>query len=287
MFCLFILTTSSYLLNAPPHRTSVHISTRPTCMSAARDAIMRRVELQRDHERAARELRHHRHIGQESDVSDEDVPAVATPPRHQLTEPNTSMLQETAALGKLNASTPVLEHRTEKPLELAFTAWREQQISHELVHREVNRLAHPDVPLWLIFEGIAQPVVLRGSATTDELHDAASHLHSLDANQKLRFLLNGRALPLGVAVSESALANTRNLEVRVVPCQWPVKRNSRSSYAATGTAIAATRVRHRATRVDVTQHLRSHRSQRPGRGNSEVSGRFRGDSAVGGHSDLD
>ena len=126
-------------------------------------------------------------------------------------------------------------------------SWREQQQSETLVHREVNRLTHPDVPVWLVFEGLAQPTVLAGSATTDALHDEAARLHNLDADQQLRFLVQGRPLPRGTPISETALANTENLQVSIMPCQWPVKRGyanpSSSGFASTSTAVAATRAR--------------------------------------------
>jgi len=113
----------------------------------------------------------------------------------------------------------------------AFTSWREQQLFAErkssffleaerrattLLQSKVNRLAHPDVPVHLIFEGNAEPTVLPGTATTDILYDEATRLHNLDANQKLRFVLNGTALPMNIPISESSLANSYNLEVLIM-----------------------------------------------------------------------
>ena len=141
-------------------------------------------------------------------------------------------------------------HVPKKQLDAAFTSWREKQ----MLEKEVKRLVNPDVTLRLVFEGVAQPAVLPGSATTDALHGAAAHLHNLDVDQRLRFLLHGKPLPRGVAISESPLAGTSDLEVRVMPCDWPVKRGCRSNSAAN--AIAATRARRGA--APLAKQLRSH-----------------------------
>ena len=82
----------------------------------------------------------------------------------------------------------------------------------------VNQLTSPDVPLRLLFEGIALPTTLRGNASTSELPVMATRLHNLEPKQQLRFVLNGTTpLRLGVPVAESPLANTRNLEVLILP----------------------------------------------------------------------
>jgi len=132
-------------------------------------------------------------------------------------------------------------------LDVAFANWHEEQHSQGRMHREVNRLSHPDVPLWLVFEGLAQPTVLRGSAKTDAIHSEAARLHNLDARQRLRFVLEGQMLPPGMAISESPLANSKNMKVHVMPCEWPVKRGyanpSSSFHASTASAIPATRLR--------------------------------------------
>ena len=55
------------------------------------------------------------------------------------------------------------------------------------------------------------------SATTDALRAEAARLHDLDAEQQqLQFYVDGRKLPAGIAISESPLANTADLEVHVV-----------------------------------------------------------------------
>ena len=134
------------------------------------------------------------------------------------------------------------KHVPKKQLDAAFTAWSEKQA----LEKEVKRLVNPDVTLRLVFEGVAQPAVLPGSATTDALHGAAAHLHNLDEDQRLRFVLHGKALPRGVALSDSPLAGTTDLEVSVMPCDWPVKRGCRTNSGAS--AIAATRARRGAAR---------------------------------------
>lgn len=137
-------------------------------------------------------------------------------------------------------------HRVAVPkmsIDAAFTNWADEQQSQAIMQRELNRLAHPDVPLRLVFEGISQRAVIPGSAMTDALHDEAARLHNLDTNQKLSFSLKGAMLPLGVPISESPLSNTQDLEVFVAACEWPVKRVCRSNSASVASAIAATRAR--------------------------------------------
>ena len=112
------------------------------------------------------------------------------------------------------------------------------------MEREVKRLAHPDIPVWLIFEELAQPATLPGSASTDQLHQIACQLHNLDENQPLRYLLKGMPLPPGIALSETALANTADLRVHVKAVEWPVKRGCRSNSAAASSGVAASHVRH-------------------------------------------
>lgn len=120
----------------------------------------------------------------------------------------------------------------QKPsLSAAFTAWSQEQLFvdrrssffssaedayYELLKRKVNHVAHPDVPLQLFFEGMAKPAVVPGDATTDVLRTEAIRLYQLQPNEQLRFVVNGKTLPLGVPIMESALANTENLDVLVV-----------------------------------------------------------------------
>ena len=35
----------------------------------------------------------------------------------------------------------------------AFGSWRKECVAREALERQVKHLAHPDVPLWLVFEG--------------------------------------------------------------------------------------------------------------------------------------
>ena len=93
-------------------------------------------------------------------------------------------------------------------MENAFTSWaQKQQQQQRRVRRVVNRLAHPDVPLWLQHEGELRATILPGSATTHAVHEAAASLLNLDKKKKLTFTMNGRELRLGAAICESALAN--------------------------------------------------------------------------------
>lgn len=127
----------------------------------------------------------------------------------------------------------------------AFSSWRVQQEAQAQLEREIKRLAHTDVPLWFVFEGTAQPGVIPGSGTTSALHNEAARVHDLDVNQRLRFLLDGKVLPVGVDISESPLANTENLAVHVMPSQWPARRGYRNVASASGRrvkGVAAIRV---------------------------------------------
>jgi len=103
-------------------------------------------------------------------------------------------------------------------VDAAFRTWQQQQqLSEELMHRAVNRLAHPDVPLRLVFQGNAKPCTLPGSATIDDLRGEAIRLHNLDGQKQFRFVLGGVKLRAGVAISETPLANTEDLDVVVLP----------------------------------------------------------------------
>ena len=128
----------------------------------------------------------------------------------------------------------------------AFVSWREKQLSQDQMQRVVKQLAHPDVPVWLVFENIAQPAILAGSTTTDDLHAEVTRLFNLDRDQKFRFSLNGKALPLGLAISESPLCNSQNLKVYVQALEWPVRRGPLSNRAPAASAVAATRARRNA-----------------------------------------
>lgn len=132
----------------------------------------------------------------------------------------------------------------DEAMDVAFAAMFERERSQEIIQREVNKLSLPDVPLWLIFENVAQPVVLPGKATTDVLHAEAARLHNLDPNQRIRFFLNGAMLPLGVDISATPLAKTRNLHVEVRVLDWPVKRGvANPAESVSGTAVSAIRAR--------------------------------------------
>ena len=134
----------------------------------------------------------------------------------------------------------------------AFASVIKTREKEELIASELSRLSLPDVPLWLVFEDVAQPIVLPGSATTSALHAAASAAHNLDPNQRIHFRLKGKPLPLGVALAESPLAQTRNLHVHVVVPDWPVKRGGAfPSSSAAVSATAATAVAAHKARRDV------------------------------------
>lgn len=100
-----------------------------------------------------------------------------------------------------------------KQLDVAFRSWQQQQRKQELMQRAINRMSHPDILMRLSYEGNTKAVIFPGSATTDDVHDEAVHVHGLDVNEQLTLLLDGAELPLGIALSESPLANTHNLEV--------------------------------------------------------------------------
>jgi hypothetical protein len=119
-----------------------------------------------------------------------------------------------------------------------------RQQSMSAMEREIKRLASPDVPVWVVFEGASQPAVLPGSGTTDALHQEASRLHNLDPAQKLRFLLDNDELQLGVPIVESPLANSQDLQVRVMATEWPVRRGrlSTTAFSAGGVATSATKM---------------------------------------------
>lgn len=142
-------------------------------------------------------------------------------------------------------------------LDAAFTNWHKQQNSAALMQKQVNRLAHPDVKLWLVFQGSAQPAVLPGSATTAALHRAAARLHNLDPHQQLRFVLNGMTLPPGRPISETALANSRNLEVFVMSGEAvAVRRGPDSSGGSAWWSGAGAASGHRCTSVSRVQRAR-------------------------------
>ena len=108
-----------------------------------------------------------------------------------------------------------------KQLDRAFHAWKIKQTPEvrlqTLVQREVNRIPHPDIPIRLVFDGVAESTTISGSATTDALRLEAVRLHNLDAElQQLKFYVNGMKLPAGTAISESVLADTKDVEVTVV-----------------------------------------------------------------------
>ena len=125
-------------------------------------------------------------------------------------------------------------------LATAFGDALEKQRSQAMMQRAINKLAHPDVPLWLVFEGIAQPAVIPGSATTNVLHGEAARLHNLDANQRLNFIFNGQKVPLGIDMCDSPLANSQNQQVHVRAPDWPVKRGyaNPSTFSATKASAA-------------------------------------------------
>lgn len=104
-------------------------------------------------------------------------------------------------------------------LDAAFTAWRKEQRAQALmqahVQRQVNRLAHPDVNVQLVFEGRALPATVPGSATVDYLRYEAARLHKLVGHNQLHFVLDGETLPSATPISESPLAGSQDLEVVV------------------------------------------------------------------------
>ena len=128
-------------------------------------------------------------------------------------------------------STSAVPTEPKAQLDSAFSAWgegvreaeraeaerAEAERRQQLLARQINRLAHPDVHLQLVYEGVSRRAVLPGSAKTDALRGVAIRAHSgLSGQQNLRFFLNGAKLPLGVALSESPLANTCDCDVHVL-----------------------------------------------------------------------
>ena len=115
----------------------------------------------------------------------------------------------------------------------SFGKWRRQEVAHDLLRTQINSMACPDVNVRVVFEGIAKPTVLPGSArcTTAALSGAATRLHKLDTHQKLRFNVGGYTLPMNLPVSESPLANTQDLEVLVMGTSgFPARRADGSSW---------------------------------------------------------
>lgn len=130
----------------------------------------------------------------------------------------------------------------------AFSSWGKAQHAEELLKKQINQLAHPDLKVWVVFEGVAQPAVIPGSGTTCALVDQTAKLHNLDRDQEFRFLLHGKYLvEMGIPVSESPLSDFQDeeedLSVNVQAMDWPVKRGYLSNPALATTAVAATRVR--------------------------------------------
>ena len=74
------------------------------------------------------------------------------------------------------------------------------------------------------------------------LLEQVTRLHNLDADQKFRFICEGCTLPPGMAISETPLANSENLEVMVHPIEWPVKRG-RTHMSACPVGVPATQIR--------------------------------------------
>jgi hypothetical protein len=61
----------------------------------------------------------------------------------------------------------------------AFSTLQRAVQQEEEIASELGRLSLPDVPLWLVFEDLAQPIVLPGSATTSALHAEAARVHNV------------------------------------------------------------------------------------------------------------
>ena len=66
-------------------------------------------------------------------------------------------------------------------------------------------------------------------------------MHNLDAKQRLLFMLNGTPLPRSIAISESPLASTQNLQVHIKVLDFPVMRGR--DFGATASGIPASQVR--------------------------------------------
>jgi hypothetical protein len=107
-------------------------------------------------------------------------------------------------------------------IDRAFSKWqRQQQLSPEArMQRYINRLACPDVPVRLSYEGVPKAAILPGSGTTDVLHRVAARLYALDAQAQLSFSVRGAPIPGGVAISETPLADSTDLEVVVTATPW-------------------------------------------------------------------
>ena len=150
-------------------------------------------------------------------------------------------------------------------LDAALANWsvdqRRRDATASRLRREVHRISLADVPLWLCFEGRCQPVVLAGTATTDDLHALAARLHDLQSTQLLRLSLHGAALPPGTSLIDTPLAQSAHLRVQVAACEWPIRRgfanpcSSASATAASG--VAATTLARRGA-PPPTRKLRCH-----------------------------
>lgn len=167
-------------------------------------------------------------------------------------------------------SAPLAQAPKKQQLDAAFTKWRDQNVFEddrsnffssaehkyqELLQREVNKLTSPEVPLRIVFEGIAQSTVLPSGGSTDDLLKEACRLHNLETNQGLRFFLNGAALSLGTPISATPLAATQDLEVHMQALDWPVRRGRNPSIL--DSAVAATVARRGGTRgSSTTRQLR-------------------------------
>jgi len=115
-------------------------------------------------------------------------------------------------------------------LDAAFSSWAKKHDSQtERMISEVNRLAHPDVPVWLNYEGQIRPAIVPGSAKVDQLQRIVTRLHRLDRHEQLNFIVNGAPLPKGVAISETPLANSRMQEVQVTAAPWWSKAGTQGS----------------------------------------------------------
>ena len=130
----------------------------------------------------------------------------------------------------------------------AFSSWGKSHHAEELMQKQINQLAHPDLKVWVTFEGVAQPAIIPGSGTTCALVEETARLHNLDRDQEFRFLLHGKYLvEMGIPVSESALSDFQDededLSVNVQAMDWPVKRGYGSNPGLLTTARAATRHR--------------------------------------------
>ena len=119
--------------------------------------------------------------------------------------------------GASGMCTPAPRATVTMQMDAAFSSWNQQLQNADLMEKQVKRMALPDIPVQLVFEGVAKSAVLDGKATTDALFKAATRLHNLDTKQKLRFVLNGNRLPANADLSDTALSNTEDLEVLIMP----------------------------------------------------------------------